>query len=323
MNAYHIYYQTKESKDPFDCINYLVQAASILFWKKNHGSIKLYCNSYYLKTIKKWGLNNLYDEINTDCLDNIIYQEYLDKYWSFCKIYVAKEVSKTDKEFVILDTDMWIQEEIKIDKTFQFIGYHEEQMFIHPRNPYISPQSFLSYQDVNLFNWDINPINCAFLYLNSKDLIDEWYKWVIKIIERNKNSEIRDISADTIFIEQRILPTIAHTLHMKVGTLIPNVYFPHIPADDQGNEWTPKIGFDEYNQYMTWNVKHVWGLKKMYNDLSIRDLIIQTVSDCLDSFFENWKEDLKIIYDSIQKECYPITSNVILTHIENNNSDSK
>ena len=74
---------------------------------------------------------------------------------------------------------------------------------------------------------------------------------------------------------------------------------------------------------MTWNVKHVWGLKKMYNDLSIRDLIIQTVSDCLDSFFENWKEDLKIIYDSVQKECYPITSNVILTHTENNNSDSK
>ena len=52
------------------------------------------------------------------CFINIIYQEYLDKYWSFCKIYVAKEVSKTDKEFVILDTDMWIQEEISKHSVF-------------------------------------------------------------------------------------------------------------------------------------------------------------------------------------------------------------
>jgi len=300
MNGYHVFYQSKEVDDEFEEINYLVQVASILFWKNNQGSVKLYCNSKYLEFIKKWNLDTFYDDINTECLDNIPYKENLKKYWSFCKIEAAKHISETDKEFVILDTDFWIHNEINIDNDFQFIGYHPELMLEHPKNPYVSPSNFLNKSDVNLFDWSINPINCAFLYLNSKELINEWYKWSVKVIQRNKELEDKDISGDTIFIEQRLLPTIAHTLNMNVGTLIQNTYYPHIKSDEFGNEWTPKIGFDEENQYMTWNIKHVWGLKKMYADPSIRTLVIDTVLGSLEKF-PNWKKGLTKLTNSIEE----------------------
>ncbi len=60
----------------------------------------------------------------------------------------------------------------------------------------------------------------------------------------NKNEPIFNLSADTIFIEQRLLSAIAYTLKMKVGKLIPNIYLPHITSDHLGSEWEPKIGFN-------------------------------------------------------------------------------
>jgi hypothetical protein len=175
MNGYHVFYQSKDNDDKFEEINYLIQIASILFWKKNEGKMILYCNSKYLDFIKKWGIDTLYDEINTECLDNILYKEYLNKYWSFCKIEAAFDISKKDSDFVIIDTDLWIHEPVTIDSSLQFIGYHPEQKLDHPENPYIDPNNFMNKEDLQNFDWSIIPINCAFLYLNSKELVSEWY----------------------------------------------------------------------------------------------------------------------------------------------------
>ena len=158
-------------------------------------------------------------------------------------------------------------------------------------------------EDLQNFDWSIIPINCAFLYLNSKELVSEWYKWSLKIIQNNKDNEKKNISADTIFIEQRMLPSLVNKLGMKLGTLIPNVYQPHIKSDSIGSEWIPKIGFDAKNQYITWNVKHVWGLKKMYDDPNIRNLVIDTVTGSLDKNFIDWRNDLTNLLDKVE-ECY-------------------
>ena len=102
MNGYHVFYQSKEIDGEFEEINYLVQIASILFWKKNEGKMSLYCNSEYLNFIKKWGIDDLYDEINTECLDKIQYKEYLNKYWSFCKIEAAVDIENTASQKLLL-----------------------------------------------------------------------------------------------------------------------------------------------------------------------------------------------------------------------------
>jgi len=292
MNAFHIYYQKDEEISNNDLINLLVQFASIKFWKKNQGEIHLYCNENHLNTLEKWGVDKFYDSINLDCLEDMPYFNYQDKYWSFCKIHAIKKIAELYDEFVVLDTDLWIQESIKIDPSFQIIGYHEEDVIEDESNPYVNPSNFLNSFDINSIDWSMNPMNCAFLYLNSKELVDEWYKWVLKTIETNKEKETLVLSADTIFIEQRLLTAIAYTLKMRVGKLLPNVYQPHIPCDEFGNEWVPKIGYSLENQYVTWNIKHVWGLKKSYDDPEIRNMVISTVLSSLDTFIEDWKYDI-------------------------------
>ncbi len=292
MNAFHIYYQKDEEISNNDLINLLVQFASIKFWKKNQGEIHLYCNENHLNTLEKWGVDKFYDSINLDCLEDMPYFNYQDKYWSFCKIHAIKKIAELYDQFVVLDTDLWIQESIKIDPSFQIIGYHEEDVIEDESNPYVNPSNFLNSFDINSIDWSMNPMNCAFLYLNSKELVDEWYKWVLKTIELNKEKETLVLSADTIFIEQRLLTAIAYTLKMRVGKLLPNVYQPHIPCDEFGNEWVPKIGYSLENQYVTWNIKHVWGLKKSYDDPEIRNMVISTVLSSLDTFIEDWKYDI-------------------------------
>jgi len=305
MNAFHIYYQKDEEISNNDLINLLVQFASIKFWKKNQGEIHLYCNENHLNTLEKWGVDKFYDSINLDCLEDMPYFNYQDKYWSFCKIHAIKKIAELYDEFVVLDTDLWIQESIKIDPSFQIIGYHEEDVIEDESNPYVNPSNFLNSFDINSIDWSMNPMNCAFLYLNSKELVDEWYKWVLKTIELNKEKETLVLSADTIFIEQRLLTAIAYTLKMRVGKLLPNVYQPHIPCDEFGNEWVPKIGYNLENQYVTWNIKHVWGLKKSYDDPEIRNMVISTVVSSLDTFIEGWKNDIPVLnkeVSEIQKE---------------------
>jgi hypothetical protein len=53
-----------------------------LFWKKHFGPIRLYCNSKFLESISLYKLDLLYDEINVDILDNIIF-ENLDSHPEF------------------------------------------------------------------------------------------------------------------------------------------------------------------------------------------------------------------------------------------------
>ena len=301
MNAFHIYYQKDEEISNNDLINLLVQFASIKFWKKNQGEIHLYCNENHLKTLEKWEIDKFYDSINLDCLEDMPYFNYQDKYWSFCKIHAIKKIAELYDEFVVLDTDLWIQESIKIDPSFQIIGYHEEDVIEDESNPYVNPSNFLNSFDINSIDWSMNPMNCAFLYLNSKELVDEWYKWVLKTIELNKEKETLVLSADTIFIEQRLLTAIAYTLKMRVGKLLPNVYQPHIPCDEFGNEWVPKIGYSLENQYLTWNIKHVWGLKKSYDDPEIRNMVISTVLSSLDTFIEDWKYDIPNLNEEVSE----------------------
>jgi len=301
MNAFHIYYQKDEEISNNDLINLLVQFASIKFWKKNQGEIHLYCNENHLNTLEKWGVDKFYDSINLDCLEDMPYFNYQDKYWSFCKIHAIKKIAELYDQFVVLDTDLWIQESIKIDPSFQIIGYHEEDVIEDESNPYVNPSNFLNSFDINSIDWSMNPMNCAFLYLNSKELVDEWYKWVLKTIELNKEKETLVLSADTIFIEQRLLTAIAYTLKMRVGKLLPNVYQPHIPCDEFGNEWVPKIGYSLENQYVTWNIKHVWGLKKSYDDPEIRNMVISTVLSSLDTFIEDWKYDIPNLNEEVSE----------------------
>lgn len=282
MNAYHVYYKSKDVNQ-FHEIDLLINLASCLFWKKYYGSIKLYCNQEFLDYIKAYGLDKAYDEINVDVLENIPYKNYLSKYWSFCKIYIVKYISQIEDRFVIIDNDFYPSLPHDIDWEFDFIGYHREAFDINDeRNVYEPPQNFLSQENYSKLNWDVYPINCAFMYFNNKNLINTWYNWVQGIIENNANKPHISANADTVFIEQRLIAALASSLGLRFTCILPNIYLQYVDFNRNGHEWFPLIDSKPEYRNLFNKFRHIWGLKRHYNEKEWRDFIINLIIEDLE-----------------------------------------
>lgn len=281
MKGYHIYYSFEKEENQFEYIDFLGQLCSILFWKKNFGKINLICNQEFLIKVEEWGLDKYYDDINTTLFETIPYKEKLETFWSFPKIYAIDSIAKIEKKFCVLDTDLWIFEEVDFNQEHQVVAYHKEEIIDSEENPYLSPSIYLD----DSYDWNVKPLNCAFLYLNSNELVSKWYDKSIEVLKNFEFDKSKN-SADTIFIEQRLLPTICKDLKMKVSTLIENTY---IPGFKEGLEWDPYIGFSPENYHKFNNIKHIWGLKKMYSDESIRNMVMAVCKVSLDHFFSGWE----------------------------------
>lgn len=280
MTGYHIYYQTSEDGE-YEQINYLVQLASILNWKKNYGPIKLYCNQRFLESISKYGIDKEYDFIDTEYLESVPYKDSMSTFWSFCKIYVAKKIVETESEFCILDTDLWIQAPNLLSQEHDLVLYHAEAYDLnYELNPYPEPRNWLIDSELEEYDWNISPANCAILYFKnkSKELIDAWYEFAIKVVERHKDNNTEpNLRCGTIFIEQRLLPTIAKKMGISMTVVSPCTYLTWIPTPlSDGREWRPVLDYSERSLYIASNIKHVWGAKKFYSENWIRELIIDT-----------------------------------------------
>jgi hypothetical protein len=293
MNGYHIYYEFSDGKDNYEYLTFLSHLCSILFWKKNFGNINLICNQEFLEKIKYWELDKYYDNIDTKLFKVIPHSNKLEVFWSFPKIYGIKYISNFEDEFCVLDTDLWIYDSISFDKKCELVGYHKELINDSENNPYKDPKKWIQNDDLD---WTTSPLNCAFLYFNSKKLIDYWYSKAFNIIS-DFNSAMSENSADTVFIEQRLLPTICKKLNMNYTTLIENVYNPDSEKD--GSEWIPQIGYTEENEKKFMNIKHVWGLKKMFSDIDIRNMVSYTCKNSLDYYFPGWELNNEKIFNHL------------------------
>jgi hypothetical protein len=127
-----------------------IQAISALSWKKFHGRIELYCNEEHLKSLKKWGVDKIYDKIDTSLLSNAPKNINRNEYWTFCKIYVS---SNLKPPFVLVDTDLWITDELNFDTSKSFIAYHEENYdWSKPDSFYINFDNFVPEKYLNYFD---------------------------------------------------------------------------------------------------------------------------------------------------------------------------
>ena len=289
MTGYHVYFKNKEV-EPYHEIDLLTTLLSCISWKKYYGPIKLFCNQEFLDYIKEYGLDKAYDEINVDVSDTIPYKEYLDKYWSFNKIHVAKLISEIEEKFVILDNDFYVRIPYEFNWDVNFIGYHYEAYNINSlENVYLDPKVFLDEENYKKLNWGVPPINCAFMYFNSKNLIDTWYSWATGVIEFNKDKPRNEYDSDTIFIEQRLLPTLCDALNLSYGTLLPNYYLQYIPFNEEGYEWFPLMDSDLRYRELFNNFRHIWGMKRYYNQKKWRQKISDIQLKVL-KFYHNYSE---------------------------------
>ena len=297
LNAFHVYYLREPVTDKWKFIDTLVQYASIIHWKKYYGPVHLYCNTLFYEEVKKNKLDRFYDSINLEILDRLPFEK-MTKFWSFSKLIAIRDISKKWTNFVIMDTDLWVKSGLKLDLNQNLIGYHKEHLCDHSRNPYISPTNFLDCDKYD-FDWTVSPINCGFLYFNSEFLVHLWVSIAEEVVKTSDSELTNEMSSDTIFIEQRLLSTIAEKLQLKWTTLIENVYYPEVDVNEQGLEWSPRVGYTEDNMKLTSKIKHVWGLKKRYDDSSIRELVLSVCLSSLDENIPNWTDEVPDLVEKI------------------------
>lgn len=309
IKGYHTFYKFENalrlSYEEYHEIDVLAQLASILFWKKNYGSIQLYANQDHLDVISKYGIDKEYDGINTDLISIMPFKDKAPRYWSFSKIYIAKELAKLDEEFCIIDTDIWIKDKDLLKKENDLDLYHQEYYDpVSPYNPYHDPSNWMD--SVDDFDWNCWPMNCAIMHFKkrSRELTEAWYDEVVKIIELDKNPEQRiNKIHSAIFTEQRLLPVIAKKLNISYGAIKPNTFIAgSFREDNPWNEkWVPFLNSSEESIRIEKVITHLWGRRMLYKNPMVRiDTLIKTLND-LKQF-----TGIEVKYEKLFTQCYKI-----------------
>jgi len=276
MIGYHIYNQTKQNKQ-FEEIDYLTQLTSILYWKKYYGEIKLYCNNMFLQSIKKYGLDKEYSEINTHLFENSPYKKYAEVFWSFSKIYAIADIAKKEQAFCAIDTDLWIAKPNMLRSDIDILFYHKEYAdTLAQQTAYPDATNWLESNIASQFNWKISPRNGAIMCFNSnfKDIVQVWQDMCITVMENTNITDLAHLNKDshTIFIEQRLLPTLATKLEATISQVLPNTFIPY-----SYEEWRPCLGHTQQSDYVASNIKHIWGAKKAYLHPPTRKLVLDVL----------------------------------------------
>lgn len=295
MKGYHIYYKFSEDDD-FECLNHLILLLSIKSWKKYFGQINLLCNTKYLESISRWGIDSEYTEINTDYLKKIPFENKISEFFSFPKIYGCKIISERNEPFAIIDTDLWIDKPFPIPN-LDILFYHAEIIKDgHPNNPYIDKNLFIDNGSFKNYNWDKNPINTSLVFFNKNfnNIINEWYDFSVNFINSNFNLTPNDIDKNKLiitdkalriskmmFIEQRALSEIISQSKLNVDFIFHSCYLPFEDSKvGDGREWFPNPLKSEKLLKEAELIKHIWGEKSRYTDPIMRNFLIELI---------NWK----------------------------------
>lgn len=253
-----------------------IQVISALSWKKFHGRIELYCNEEHLESLKKWGVDKIYDKIDTSLLSNAPKNIDRNEYWTFCKIYVSANLKPP---FVLVDNDLWITDELNFDVSKSFVAYHEENYdWSRPYNFYVNFDNFVPEKYINYFDLNVKPTNVALLFWNDEELLKSWYDVVYEILNEKRNCELSKLQKMT-FLEQWLLPMTAVKNEKDYSTILPQVYNSYIQDDVFHPElWSPPVsGWNETHYVNFDKIKHVWGLKRYFTDQRILREIFETL----------------------------------------------
>lgn len=301
VRGYHVYYKfnnelRKTEEGEYEFIDILVQLASIVYWKQNYGPIRLIANQAHVNTLVEYGIFDEYDGIDVSMLTQMPYKEKASKYWSFSKIFVAKQLSKRYNEFCIFDTDLWIKGSNLIDKGYDFHAFHKEQFNTDSDlNMYYHESNWLDQDEISKYNWNYWPLNCAILHFKNRtsELIESWYNIASKVIESDQRPE-DDInkSRNTVFIEQRMLPVIAKSLGISYGTIKPNVYqsWKYKENINAFKIWDPTIDSSIESLKIHDNITHVWASKFYYEIPQVRIRILTKLLKDLEHFADIQKK---------------------------------
>jgi hypothetical protein len=198
---------------------YCMISQAILWKELKNGPAYLYTDEESLEMIRSMGLLSVWDKINTKVLSSSSDIDS-DVFWASCK---HKVMQNLEAPFVICDLDFFSWFEINQPKyEYDFIGYHREDVEDNPCYSSTNPSKLMP--DDN-FNWNVNPINTAFILMSSNDLKEEYCKLSIDFMKASSKTPDTDKdSRRMVFIEQWFLASLLDAREYTNKTLLNSIY---------------------------------------------------------------------------------------------------
>ena len=273
LNAFHSNwtkpFRLRNQGSPYfmEDFDLLTTVLSALEWRKLNGSIRMITDTVGAEYYRDLGLEHIWDlgmETFLDTLDSEAI--YPLSFWAAGKIFALREQSAP---CVMLDTDFIVWESLAArtnDVTLAVAHREDINDEIYPEKSFFNVD--MNYTFPAEWDWSVLPCNTALLYIGDEHFRDYYTSESIRFMRNLR--ETRNITAEMVFAEQRLLAMCAAAKGITVKTLV-----------DTANPDTQK------------SFTHVWGLKRelQINPAKRREFCL----DCMGRIAGDFPEEAAVL----------------------------
>jgi hypothetical protein len=268
MNAFHsnwtkpFFLRNHGSSYLIEDYDLLSTILSALEWRKYNGGIKMVTDAVGEEYYRRLGLTHIWDLGITASLDTLNNEAIFPlSFWAAGKIFALEQ---QPVPCVMIDTDFIVWKSLDADINSMALAVaHREDICseIYPEKPFFNIDR--NYQFPNEWDWTALPCNTAFLYINNKQFKEYYTSESIRFMRNLR--ETKNITAEMVFAEQRILAMCAAAKGVFINTLL-----------DTDN-------LDAQNAFT-----HVWGFKRelQTNREKRRDFCLNCIKRIIYDFSE-------------------------------------
>lgn len=208
MEAFHSLWTKPRNAPELNEYELLTLALSALKWREKNGNITLVTDTPGLRILKASGFLPCWTKVTT-ALDEI--PDGIDpvRFWAAGKIYALRGF---EAPVVSIDTDFIVWDSLELENIgSRLCAIHRETL---SAEVYPDTEDFTVFDDG--FNWEVLPLNAAFLYFGDEELKSEYIKNATAFM---LSCTAGDTLRPMVFAEQRLLAMTAH----KMG-ITPSVF---------------------------------------------------------------------------------------------------
>jgi len=277
MNAFHINWTKpfflRNQGSPYFVEDYdlLTTILSALEWRKYNGDIKMVTDAVGTEYYHNLGLTHIWNLGITASLDALDREAIFPlSFWAAGKIFA---LAQQPVPCVMIDTDFIVWKPLAADTIGEKLAVvHRESLSseIYPEKAFFNMDG--NYQFPADWDWTVLPCNTALLYIADEQFKEYYTSESIRFMRNLR--ETKNITAEMVFAEQRLLAMCAAARGIQIKTLL------DIDHLDTQNAFT-----------------HVWGLKRelQMNQEKRREFCLNCVGRITSDFPEQ-----KAVLDKIE-----------------------
>jgi len=277
MNAFHsnwtkpFFLRNQGCSYHIEDYDLLTTILSALEWRKHNGGIKMITDAIGVEYYRKLGLSHIWDLGITASLDELDGEAIFPlSFWAAGKIFA---LARQPVPCVMIDTDFIVWKSIAagINGVTLAVAHREDiSGEIYPEKTFFNMDD--KYYFPAEWDWSALPCNTALLFIADEQLKKYYTSESIRFMRNLR--ETKNITAEMVFAEQRILAMCAAARGIQIETLL------DIQNLDTQNAFT-----------------HVWGLK---NELCAnKSKQREFCHNCIERIISDFPEEKKVL-DNIE-----------------------